>query len=200
MTTTTRDHILQQTTKLLATHGAGAVSMRAVAKESGVAASVIYHYFEDKDVLLKEVFDHANRQLGQLRAQLPPTETVSDMLAQRIQFQLDHAGLIVAVLKYFFAYRELYPVTDQGVLPEKSCLHIEEVLLRGQQTGEFYIRDVTSDARVITHAINGFVLEYYPATLPGKKKQQLVGLIHGFLLRAVTKGGDCSCHSQKPLL
>ena len=66
------DTLIRLTAKqLFAKNGYDGVSMRILSKESGVGLSSIYHFFKDKDILLKEVYLETNRQLGEARAQLP---------------------------------------------------------------------------------------------------------------------------------
>ncbi|WP_084419250.1 TetR/AcrR family transcriptional regulator [Photobacterium sp. J15] len=53
-----KTRILKATEKLLAIYGFHGLSMQMVAKEAGVAAGTIYRYFEDKDDLLHQLYDH----------------------------------------------------------------------------------------------------------------------------------------------
>ncbi len=186
----TKQKILEKARTIFAKNGYDAFSIRTLAKEIPLAPSVLYHYFKDKDELLKAMFDYLNTDLGKKRAILTQSKTASEMLRQRIIFQLDNAETIVAVLKYFIAYRKKFPKFNEGYVPDKSSLHIEEVLNFGIKTGEFYSPNIIQDAKVITHAINGFLLEYYPDTPTGKSKEQLVQNIYLFLIRALQKGGE----------
>lgn len=190
MSVPTKDLILQKTAKLFALHGYEGFSMRTIAKEIPLAQSVLYHYFPDKDTLLRTMFDTLNTQLGEKRAALKQPKTASDMLKQRIHFQFDNAEAIVAVLKYYIAYRDTFPKFKHGYVPDKTSLHIEEVLQYGMLQEEFQLDDMIQDARVITHAINGFLLEYYPLIPLGKEKETLVAAIHSFIMRALQKGGE----------
>lgn len=186
----TKEKILRHTASLFAIQGYEGFNIRLLAKKVGIVPSVIYHYFPDKDTLLKAMFDYLNTDLGKKRKLLSHATTASEMLRQRIVFQLDNAEAIVAVLKFFITYRKKFPKFEKGYVPDKSSLHIEEVLSYGVQTGEFSDIDIKKDAKVITHAINGFLLEYYPDTPKGKERDELVTMIHTFLLRALTKGGE----------
>lgn len=189
MSTTSKEIILKKALKIFAKDGYDGLSMRILADAIPIAPSVLYHHFTDKDALLKAMFDHLNSELGKKRAKLSRTQTASEMLKQRIIFQLDNAEAIVAVLKYYLAYRKRFQKLKNGFVPEKGYLHIEEVLRFGIQTGEFYSPNIQEDAKVMTHAINGFLLEYYPHTPKGEEKEVLVSSIHQFLIRALTKGG-----------
>jgi AcrR family transcriptional regulator len=181
----TREAILKHALHLFATEGYEGVSMRALAEQVPVATSVLYHHFKDKDALLKELFDTINTRLGIERARLPQLESASEMLLQRILFQLDHAEEVVAVLKYYVTYRQQFAKNSLGFVPEKAYLHMLEVLDYGRTTGEFIITDREDDAKVMTHAINGFLLEYYPHKLKGKERAHLAEIIHRFLIRSL---------------
>lgn len=186
---TTKKIILEKAAHHFALQGYDAFSIRTLAKEIPITPSVLYHHFKDKDMLLKEMYLHLNKNLGQKRAALPKTTSASEMLKQRIEFQIDNEEAIVAVLKYYLSYRKFFKKFNGGFVPDKSSLHIEEVLEMGVLSGEFKIKNLLDDAKVITHSINGFLLEYYPYVPKGKEKKELVDKIHTFLIRAL-KGGD----------
>lgn len=185
----TKKIILQKAVHSFALNGYAGFSIRILAEQIPIAPSVIYHHFEDKDALLKEMFNQLNKSLGNKRSKLPKLSTASEMFRQRIEFQIDNQESIVAVLKYYLAYRDTFKKFKNGFVPDKSALHIEEVLRFGIETKEFFIENLEDDAKVITHAINGFLLEYYPHTPKGKEKKELIDRIFSFLIRAL-KGGE----------
>lgn len=185
----TKTQILEHATRLFADVGYDKFTIRLLAKDIPLAPSVLYHYFTDKDELLRSMYEYINRDLGEKRRHLPTPKTAAEMLKNRIEFQIDNQEQIVAVLKYFLAYRKNFKRFKDGFVPDKSSLHIEEVLRYGVEKNEFVVRDIEDDAKVITHAINGFLLEFYPHTPKGKEKEKLVEKIHTFILRAL-KGGE----------
>lgn len=159
------DELIRMTAKLLfATYGYEGVSMRILSKESGVGLSSIYHFFKDKDVLLAQVYAETNKQLGQKRKALPEQPTAEEMLTQLIHFQFEHMQDIVYVLKYYLHFRSDFAALPTKTLPPKSIEHVEEVLRKGCETGEYDLSDeqLVAKARVLTHTINGYLLEYYP--------------------------------------
>lgn len=189
MTKITKQTIVDHATKMFALGGYESFSMRHLADAVGISPSVLYHYFEDKDILLKEMFDSVNKNLGLKRAALTKTRTASQMLKQRIGFQIDNQEEVVAVLKYYLAYRKKFKKFKSGYVPDKSALHIEEVLREGVAKNEFNVKNIDDDAKVIAHAINGFLLEYYPHTPKGTERKQLIDRIFNFIIRGL-KGGD----------
>lgn len=176
----TDEKILQDTTRLVALYGCEGISMRRVGQAVPIVQSVIYHYYPNKDQLLKAMYERANHLLGQSRANLPVSKTAVDKLRQLVIFQIDHAELIIAVLKYYLAYRDQFAQEGSGTLPEKATLHVEEVLKFGQKTGEWRVSDVAAQSKVIAHAINGYLLEYYPHLPTGQIKKDLVDAIVQF--------------------
>jgi len=194
---TTKQQIINQAEKLFALQGYEGVSMRELAKQCNIAPSVLYYYFADKDVLLKAMFDSINTELGKQRALLPQPKSAQEMLLQRVIFQLDNAEKVTAVLKYYLSYRQVFKKLKLGFVPEKAYLHIEEVLEYGLKTKEFAVKDVVEDAKVITHAINGFILEYYPKTPTGAEKIKLAKSITSFLLRALIAKNQVSGKKNK---
>lgn len=181
--------ILEKAASLYARQGFEPFSIRTLASYIPITPSVIYHYFQDEETLLRAMYEFMNHELGEKRKQEVQPKTAKDMLKKRIEFQLDNSEYIVAVLKYYLSHRLEFKKNSQGFVPDKSALHIEEVLEYGIQTGEFFITNLKDDAKVITHAINGFLLEYYPHAPTGKEKKELINRIYSFIVRAL-KGGE----------
>ena len=188
MTASTRLTILKKAKRLFAINGYEGFSMRTLVTESGVGLSSIYHFFTDKDEILKEIFDMTNIELGIARAKLPMDETAEEMLFSRIKFQFEHIEDVVFVLKYYLHFRPNFLKLDSGYLPSKGYLHIEEVLEVGIRSGEFSIAasDIGKEAKVIAHAINGFLLEYYPEPPKKDELDEVAQSIHAFLARSLT--------------
>jgi AcrR family transcriptional regulator len=171
------DELIRATAKrLFAKYGYDGVSMRILAKESGVGLSSIYHFFKDKDVLLRAIYEDTNRNLGIERSKLPVQTTAQQMLTQLLDFQFDHIEDIVYVLKYYLHYRQDFALMPTKTLPAKSVLHIEEVIRRGVETGEFDVAedDIAAKAKVIAHTVNGYLLEYYPDVPRGGERREIV--------------------------
>ncbi len=183
----TRDRILTNAAEIFALSGYEGLSMRTLAKQTGITQSVLYHHFVSKDSLLEELFKHINTNLGSKRSTLSKLKSASSMLRQRIEFQLDHATEIVAVLKYYIHKRKDFPKLKHGFIPEKASLHMEEVLELGKKTAEFEVYNLKQQAKVMTHSINGYLLEYFPYELKSKEKNRLINSIHKFLLNSLKK-------------
>lgn len=188
MTTATKQTILHTSKRLFATNGYEGFSMRTLAKESGVGLSSIYHFFSDKDEILTELFKTTGQELGKARAALPDASNAQTMLRDRISFQFKHIEDVVFVLKYYLHFRPQFLKLNSGYLPQKGYLHIEEVLEAGIKSSEFAIAqsDIGKEAKVIAHAINGYLLEYYPNPPLDEELKDVVDSIHTFLMRSLT--------------
>ena len=188
MTSNTKDIIITKAKSLFAMNGYEGFSMRILAKDSGVGISSIYHFFDDKDVLLRYIFDGICTELGAERYRLIASTTASDMLYARILFQFTHIEKVVFVQKYYLHFRSEFPRGDNGYIPTKAYLHIDEVLRLGISKNEFYVVDskVSQQAKVITHSINGFLLEYYPLVPEGFELKNIATTIHQFIMRSLT--------------
>ncbi len=191
MTKDTKQHIFDAAKELFAKQGYDGVSMRKLAKQANISLSAIYHYYSDKDIMLQEIFDATNTQLGKDRAMLKMRQTMSEALQDRLEFQFEHMGEIAFVLKYYLHNRDQFRQNETGFVPEKTSLHIEEVLLLGRELGELREDiDIRREAKVITHAINGFVLEIYPAILSPKDTAKIIQDLHRFIMRSIAKEGQ----------
>jgi AcrR family transcriptional regulator len=176
--------ILERITHLFAVGGSEQLSMRSLAASVGVASSVLYYYFANKEELLTAMYDHNNRILGQERARLPEAATAREKLENCISFQFAHAERVVAVLKYYFAFRQDFAQHPDRTLPPKATQHIDEVLDFGIAAGAYAPRS-RSDAKVITHIINGYLLEIYPLQLSNKERTEITQQIADFIERSV---------------
>jgi AcrR family transcriptional regulator len=177
--------ILERMTHLFAVGSSQQLSMRALATSVGVANSVLYYYFANKEELLKAMYEHNNRILGQARALLPESTTPREKLESIIAFQFNHTERVVAVLKYYFAYRQEFAEQPARTLPPKATQHIEEVLEFGIATGA-YAERARTDAKVIAHIINGYLLELYPLQPSGAERTALIKQIADFIERSVS--------------
>lgn len=182
----TKDKIHFAAKQLFSLQGDGGLSMRSLSTEAGISLSVAYHYYRNKDALLHAVFLESSKQLGAKRDMLPRLKSTSEMMFQRIDFQFEHMIDIVFILKYYLKYRDTYTKSSHGYLPSTAHLHIKEVLEYGIKNSELPpISDIDAEAKIITHSINGFLLEYFPEQPIGDERHQLISSINDFMMRGV---------------
>lgn len=183
----TREKILQVTIKEYVSAGDDSLSMRNIAKKVPITQSVIYHYFESKEVLLREMFTYSSKKLGDLRAKNTSAKGAKDLFRKRIAFQMENSDHIMVILKYFTDHPDFFDKNSLGYLPDNAALHIEEVLEAGVNEGVYNVDDLKNDAKIIAHAINGFVTEYHGREMSEKEKDELVERIATFFERGLTE-------------
>ena len=188
MSISTKTTIIKISKHLFALNGYEGFSMRTLVKESGVGQSSIYHFFKDKDKILKDIFNITNKELGIARSKIIKTNSAEKMLMDRIIFQFAHIEEVVFILKYYLHFRIKFLKLDSGYYPEKGYLHIEEVLKFGVANNEFNLipAEIEKEAKAITHTINGFLLEYFPVPPKKDELEEVCGAIHKFLMRGLT--------------
>lgn len=80
----TRTRIVAAAADLVNIHGAGGTSLDEVMARSGVSKSQLYHYFADKDALVREVITlQTQRVLGFQRMNLEPLDSLSALIRWR---------------------------------------------------------------------------------------------------------------------
>jgi AcrR family transcriptional regulator len=177
--------IIESAVSLLARSGYAGTSMRDVANAADVKTSVIYHYFPDKAELFRRARQHINILLDTKMNSLPAVDDAPAFLRQRLEFQLVHMEYIVALLQYFMAVKADFPAEGGGYVPQRAYRHMREVIERGIAEGVYTSDDIDMDAKILTHLINGFLLEYYPHPLERKDKDMLVEQLANFIERSL---------------
>ncbi|MEE4196012.1 MAG: TetR/AcrR family transcriptional regulator [Bacteroidales bacterium] len=66
---TKRNQIIQTTIQLVSEMGLYATSMALIIKESKVSAGTIYHYFKNKDDLIRTIYDELREEMGKILTQ-----------------------------------------------------------------------------------------------------------------------------------
>lgn len=165
--------ILHSVRKLFSRSGSHGMSMRLLAKELQLAPSVLYHYFQNQDDLMYQMYRFTNYEVGLRRAALPKQRTVRQQFAQLIQFQFDNAESVVAVLKFYLVFRDSFAQSEHKTLPKEAAKHVTEVLQFGIEQG-VYRPDCLDDAKIIAHSINGYLLEHFPYDIEQQKLQKLI--------------------------
>ena len=107
-----RDEIVRAALELIAEHGFHAAPMAAIAERAGVGAGTIYRYFENKDVLINELY-------RDLEERIFPVILEGYVPENQIRDRFLHLG--AALLRYFienpldFRYLEQFHNSPYGV-------------------------------------------------------------------------------------
>jgi AcrR family transcriptional regulator len=114
-----RDEIVLAALELIAEHGFHGAPMAMVAERAGVGAGTIYRYFENKDVLITELYK-------ELEAKLYPFLLEGYTVEAPLRMRFLHLG--TALLRYFiehplhFRYLEQFHNSPYGVAVRRDKL------------------------------------------------------------------------------
>ena len=114
-----RDEIVRAALELIAEHGFHGAPMALIAERAGVGAGTIYRYFENKDVLINEMYQELEEKIFPVI-----TEGYGELKAFRERFL--HLG--TALLRYFiqnpldFRYLEQFHNSPYGVATRRERL------------------------------------------------------------------------------
>lgn len=111
--------IMRATEKLLADYGFHGLSMQMVAREAGVATGTIYRYFEDKEDLLHQLYDHILSRVAQL-----VTQNVTDDMPLKERFRTMWLNI------WAMAYQEDAPLINRGQfenLPRRNTMEQQQL-------------------------------------------------------------------------
>ncbi|MEI8356582.1 MAG: TetR/AcrR family transcriptional regulator [Deltaproteobacteria bacterium] len=133
--TNKRDKVVQTALELIAEHGFHAAPMSMVANRSGVAVGTIYRYFENKDVLINEIYREVEAKLYHVLLEGYATEN---------PFRERFLHLGTALLRYFienpldFRYLEQFHNSPYGVTFRRGKI-------LGKKEGGNVFRDLFED-------------------------------------------------------
>ncbi|MEH0021467.1 MAG: TetR/AcrR family transcriptional regulator [Desulfobacter sp.] len=137
-----REKIFSATLKLIAEKGFHGTAMSKVAREAGVSAGIIYHYFENKDELIIELYKELKRQMADSLVRnfdqtQPLTAQVRYICGECFRYHLKHPRQAL-----FFQQFATSPYYTTRIEKEMRCHFgvISETFERGMQ--EMIIKDL----------------------------------------------------------
>ncbi len=185
MITSTKNSILIQSISILAREGYGGTSMRKVAAAVGKEPSVIYNYFADKEALLRSTRLYIIQKLDTGLRQAMISNDISTRLCQYLRYQFENRESIVALLQYFMAARKDFPKTDTGYIPDRAYEHMHCLIKDGVATGLYKSSDMLFDAKLTTHMVNGYLMEYFDRDMNDDETAKIVDRLADFIERGL---------------
>ncbi|MEM9967793.1 MAG: TetR/AcrR family transcriptional regulator [Pseudomonadota bacterium] len=192
---TTALRVRAAATRLFASRGYAAVSMRAIAAEVGVHVGALYHYTKDKQALL---FDLMREHMEVLLSALPAPDTSDPMMRLHafVRFHLEfHADRPDEVFIAYMELRNLTPANFAEIEALRRCYedHLEMILLDGRQAGVFQMRDT----KIVTMALIA-MLTGVNTWFQSKGRLSLEEVIDEYweLVRKAVGAGDMRCREQ----
>lgn len=128
-----RHRILDAAERLLDTEGVAALSMREVARRSGVTHQAPYHHFADREAILAELvvrgFDELTARLAQANEQIPVAGRLEAGIASGLAyvgFAIDHPGLFRIMFRPELCDLSRFPGAQQS--GESSYAQLERLV------------------------------------------------------------------------
>ncbi len=150
----TRERILEAAHKLFVSRGFAAVSMRDLARESGVTKSLIHHHFGSKEALWELVKEqaiaaYAEGQVAQLQAaEAPDAELLRDGISRYFHFLQQNPEVV-----RLFAWTHLDADQSCGQLDAELVRLGAERVRQAQARG--LLRADVNPTHVVTMFVNG---------------------------------------------
>jgi len=161
-----RIQIMEATVEVLAEVGFINTSFARIADKAGIAPSLISYHFKNKDELTREVFWSISRQRQQhITNEILKCTTATDKLQAALESDLTYMGdrphYFQALAEIMFASRTdngalIYMLAERDAKPRTT---IRDILVSGQEGGEFGEFDATNLAFIIEAARDSFLAQ-----------------------------------------
>ncbi|MCP2193507.1 transcriptional regulator, TetR family [Williamsia deligens] len=188
-----RDEVVRAATRLFTERGIRGVSLQDIADEVELTKGALYHYFNNRDDLLRQVFgDWITGEFTSLQEHTSRSGTATDKLRDYVRY---HVSSVVDNIELyslsFSSEAELPPEvrTEFRHLKRRSDSVLKDILSQGVSDGEFELRD----EKVIAFAIDGmcnWLCQWYVSDGP-KSATEIANDFNDLLLRGLLRGdGD----------
>ena len=102
-TVSTELRIRRAALRLLEKEGPEAVTMRRIARAIGVTAMAIYHHFETRETLLRDIVDQEFGAFLNSLSEIPAYDTAEEQIAHSLDAYLDYALSRPQIFDYVFS-------------------------------------------------------------------------------------------------
>lgn len=206
LTRSARPAILAAARRLFAQRGFAGTSMREIALAAGVSKAAIYHHFQDKRHLYRELLDAGIAALTAAMRRIPQTGPARAQLARilllHLEFAREHADLLRMLV------REQWRAGEQRSVSGAVARHRQEemallaaVLRRGVAGGEFKPVDPLLSAQVlcvVTDILSaGYVLASPPAAAAEVGRNVMDVLLNGLAATPLSPGEIAALFAPK---
>jgi AcrR family transcriptional regulator len=173
-----KEMIIMNFVSLIQQHGISRVTLNDVAEKSGLTKSALYYYFESKEALLIEGFEHFNKKIQEkLIPLIEKAETPKDILFIYCDFQF----------KVFFGgYEEFKPLME---ISTEVFLEIQKYMFNSPDIA----KKIMNHRDTELSWLNGVIADYIGKNTEDEKTKKITLMFVGFLHSFVTM----SCNITK---
>lgn len=176
-----KEMIIMNFVSLVQQHGISRVTLNDVAEKSGLTKSALYYYFESKEVLLIEGFEHFNKKLTERRLPLiQAAKSPKDILFVYCDFQF----------KVFFGgYEEFKPLME---ISTEVFLEIQKYMFNSPDIAKKIMSHRDSEMSWL----NSVIAEYIDKDPEDEKTKKITLMFAGFLHSFVTMSCNITKQAQ----
>lgn len=159
MRAATRAAILHSAMKLFAQNGYNNTTTRSIAQDADISTGLMYHYFVNKEALLRAVFDHCMTVLGDLCTAAYTESTPQERVANLLRAMFDLLEREQAFWSLFYTLR--WQPAIMYLLEDEFRLYTERLrdlfAVEFQQAGR---AEPTMDAFLLYSLLEGTIQQY----------------------------------------
>ncbi|MFC4948151.1 TetR/AcrR family transcriptional regulator [Pseudonocardia sp. GCM10023141] len=195
-TDTLRERGVASALAVLAEEGAAALTTRTVARRAEASVPAIYEVFGDKAGLIREVFFHGFRMLGDELAVLPPTTDPAEALRRLAHafrgFVVSHP--VLAEVMFSRPFADFDPTADD----DRAGIKVRKIFVQHTQAAVdagVFAADPTDTAHVLFAFVTGMAaaeaahrLGSSPQSVDRRWRLGLDALLHGLAREGAPQG------------
>lgn len=151
-----RGKLLSQCLNLFSHEGYGSLTMRKIAKALNVSTGTLYHYFDSKEDLFRQLVEYITHQdLFDVEKALQGADTFSERVDALLRFFIDREDYFLNQVIIWMDYtRQQGEGTEAEPGPREALVQYEQGIIR--------LLGIEKEvARFILAAINGLVIQRY---------------------------------------
>ena len=156
----TRKEIIRKSREVISKMGFKKTSTEEIAKSLNKTKSALYHYFENREEILKAVIHYEGEQVKQsilqvIRNETNPRKQLEVFFMNRAKSVFRLWNFYKSIIEeYFLRYSFIWMSLDNYNLEEQKIL--EDILQEGIDQKLFFIPDVSLTARSVIKMMRGF--------------------------------------------
>ncbi|MFS0723115.1 TetR/AcrR family transcriptional regulator [Paenibacillus sp. 1P07SE] len=163
-----REDILEATLQLINEDGLQSVTFAKIFKRANVGSSTVYHYFQDKEQLVNELFDllriHRTEQvMNNYDANQPIYERVKTILRNMAQYALKYPEKLTFLENHSYSP---YIAEEIRNAQDPSVVEVFSIIREGQQQG--IIKDM--ERIILIQLLYGMITSVIKGHLAGEYK------------------------------
>jgi len=181
--------VIDATLTLSNRHGFHAMTLRELAKESGLSMGGLYSYFDNKETLLSMILEEVSATVNEV-LNAPPAEvtrTASDHLDWLIETHIRVTDAMRPWFTFAFMEAKAFPAKSRHMAVESEAATeriFAAVLEQGHKRGEFRIVDVDLTAALIKPVVQDWYVKHAKYYKRGIAVDQFVAAATRFVAAA----------------